>query len=84
MDDDDADAYKSHLFRSASAHHLYFTTAMFRLQQSTKTSPSICSPIQVSYLFSYMKYLDEDQIIEITFNTNASLDFKYSLLLVNN
>ncbi len=59
-----------------------FRIGMFRVQQSTKPSPSVCSPVQVSYSSLFQLYLKQN-LIENSFNTNASLDFKYSVLLVN-
>jgi hypothetical protein len=56
---------------------------MFRLPQSTKISLSVCPPMQVSYSSLSQMYLTLS-IAENSFITNASLDFEYSVLLVNN
>jgi hypothetical protein len=60
-----------------------FYIAMFRLPQSTKISLSVCPPMQVSYSSLSQMYLTLS-IAENSFITNASLDFEYSVLLVNN
>lgn len=59
---------------------------MFCFQQSSKSASTICPPLQVCQLLLFFRIKSQWEVtfLEDAFDTDASLGFEYSLLLVTN